>query len=85
MGKGEKRLAQMRHNPQDDWQIADIEVVCRAHDIVLDPPSGGGSHYSVYHPNGGIQTIPAHRKIKSRYIKEFVRFVDKVTGEENDR
>ncbi len=79
MGKGEKRLAQMRNNPKDDWQIADIEVVCRAHDIELEPPHGG-SHWSVFHPRAGIQTIPAHRKIKERYIKEFVRFVDKVTG-----
>ena len=83
MGKGEKRLAQMRNNPKDDWQIADIEAVCRAYDIKLVPPSGG-SHWSVYHERAGIQTIPAHRRIKVRYIKEFVRFVENVTGESHD-
>ncbi len=83
MGKGEKRLARMRNNPKDNWQIADIEVVCRAFDIVLEPPTGG-SHWSVFHPRVGIQTIPAHREIKVRYIKEFIRFVDKVTGADHD-
>jgi hypothetical protein len=83
MGKGEKRLAQMRNNPRGDWQIADIEVVCRAYDIDLEPPSGG-SHWSIFHKNAGIQTIPAHRKIKPRYIKEFVRFVEKASGDKND-
>lgn len=83
MGKGEKRLERMRNSPQDDWQIADIDVVCRAYDIVLEPPKGG-SHWSVYHARAGIQTIPAHRRIKERYIKEFVRFVDKVSGEQDD-
>jgi hypothetical protein len=79
MGKGEKRLAQMRNNPRDDWTIEDIEVVCRAYDIVLERPTGG-SHWSVFYPEVGIQTIPAHRRIKTRYIKEFVRFVDNVVG-----
>ena len=83
MGQGEKPLAQMRNNPKNDWRIADIEVVCHAHGIVLEPPSGG-SHWSVFHARAGIQTIPAHGSIKVRYIKEFVRFVDKVTGEDND-
>jgi hypothetical protein len=83
MAQWEKRLARMRDNPQDDWQIADIEVVCRGCGIELDPPSRG-SHFSIYHPRAGIQTIPAHRRIKTRYIKEFVRFVDKVTGAEHD-
>lgn len=80
MGQGEKRLAQMRNNPRGDWTIADIEVVCRAYDIALEPPSHG-SHWCVVHPTAGIQTIPAHRRIKARYVKEFVRFVDKAAGE----
>jgi hypothetical protein len=83
MGKADKRLAQMRNNPQGDWKIADIEVVCREHGIALEPPSSG-SHWSVYHSRAGVQTIPAHRRIKPRYIREFVRFVDKVTGEERN-
>ena len=84
MGKGEKRLAQMRNNPANDWQISDIEVVCRAYGIDLRPPSGGGSHWSVFHPQLGIQTIPAHQPIKVRYIKEFVKFVERLPGETDD-
>jgi hypothetical protein len=80
MGKGEKRLALMRNNPKGDWKIADIEVVCRAYDIILEPPSSG-SHWSIFHQRGGIQTIPSHGRIKVRYIKEFIRFVDRVTGD----
>jgi hypothetical protein len=83
MGKGAKRLAQMRNNPANDWQIADIEVVCRAFGIELKKPTGG-SHYGIYHPLAGIQTIPAHRPIKVRYIKEFVKFVDRLPGETDD-
>ncbi len=84
MGQGEKRLAQMRNNPHADWTIGDIEVVCRAYNIVLEPPSGGGSHWGIFFAGVGIQTIPAHRRIKARYIREFVRFVDKVTGASDD-
>lgn len=83
MGKGEKRLAQMRNNPRDDWTIGDIEVVCRAYDIEVEKPSGG-SHWGIFHRRAGIQTIPCHRQIKTRYIREFVRFVDKVTGASDD-
>lgn len=83
MGKGEKRLAQMRNNPKGDWQIADLEVVCRAYSIALESPSGG-SHWSIFHRKAGIQTIPAHRNIKPRYIREFIRFVDKIAGDQDD-
>ena len=83
MSRGEKRLAQMRNNPRGDWKIEDVEVVCRAYGIVLEPPTGG-SHWSIFYPGVGIQTIPAHGRIKARYIKEFVRFVDKVAGASND-
>jgi predicted RNA binding protein YcfA (HicA-like mRNA interferase family) len=83
MGQGAKRLAQMRNNPSGDWQIADIEVVCREYGIFLERPKRG-SHWSVFHPGAGIQIIPVHRSIKVRYIREFVRFVDMVTGDRND-
>lgn len=83
MGQGVKRLAQMRNNPCADWTIGDVEVVCRAYNILLERPSDG-SHWCVFYKGVGIQTIPAHRKIKARYIREFVRFVDKVAGASND-
>ena len=73
----------MRNNPKGDWTIADVEVVCRAYDIVLERPPGG-SHWGVFYPRIGILTIPVHRRVKPRYVREFVRFVDKVTGASDD-
>lgn len=84
MGQAEKRLAQMRNNPSGDWTISDIEVVCRKYDIVLEPPNRG-SHWSIFHPRAGIQTIPAHRAVKAVYIREFIKFVDKVSGGGDER
>jgi hypothetical protein len=83
MGQGEKRLAQMRNNPKGDWKIADVEVVCRTYGIELEKPSGS-SHWTIFYRGLGIQTIPVHRVVKPRYIREFVRYVDKVRGANND-
>ena len=84
MGQGEKRLEQMRNNPSGDWTIADTEVVCRKYDIVLEAPNRG-SHWSIFHPRAEIQAIPALRAVKSVYIREFVKFVDKVTAGSDER
>lgn len=79
MGQGEKRLAQMRSNPRGDWRISDIEVICREYGIDVRMPARG-SHIGIRHPMVGSQTIPARRPIKPIYIKEFVAFVDALTG-----
>jgi hypothetical protein len=83
MAKGEKRLDDMRNNPAGDWTIDDIQVVCRANDITVEAPSGG-SHWGIFYPGVGIQTIPYRRRIKARYIKEFVSFVDRVRRTKDD-
>jgi hypothetical protein len=83
MGKGRKRLQDMRANPRGDWTISDVEVVCREYGLGLRKPSGG-SHYAVMHKTQTPLTIPAARKIKAVYIRLFVEMVDKVTGAIND-
>lgn len=81
MSQAEKRLERMRNNPKDDWQISDVESVCRAYDISCEPPSGGGSHYTVSHPSQvAILTVPARKPIKVVYIVSLVMFIDAVVG-----
>lgn len=81
MTKAEKRLARMRNNPKADWQISDVETVCRAYDIACEPPTGGGSHYTVSHPSqSAILTVPARKPIKVVYIVSLVMFIDAVIG-----
>jgi hypothetical protein len=79
MGRGEKRLEEMRANPTGDWQIDDVRLVCGEFGIQLRAPRSGGSHYKVTHPGQhDILTIPARRPIKAVYIRRFVQFVDAV-------
>lgn len=80
MSKGEKRLEAMRLNPSDNWQIADVEAVCRTYGIECLKPARG-SHYKVAHASQKeILTVTARKPIKAVYIKNFVVFVDAVTG-----
>lgn len=79
MGRGEKRLEEMRSNPAGDWQVDDVRVVCREFGIGLRAPRSGGSQYKVTHPSHrDILTIPARRPIKAVYIRRLVQFVDAV-------
>lgn len=79
MNQADKRLAAMRENPCADWTIDDVKAVCRRHDVSCTPPSGGGSHYTVSHPQQHvILTIPARRPIKPFYIVGLVRFIEAV-------
>jgi len=67
----------MRANPRD-WRIEDIVALCEAFGVACTPPRKG-SHYKVKHGSmTEILTIPAHRPIKSIYVRELVRFVDYV-------
>ena len=57
------RLERMRRNPVDDWQIGDVEAVCREFGILFR--HGKGSHSQVKHPAAReILTIPSRRPIK---------------------
>ena len=86
MAKGNKRLEAMRRNPAGDWRIADVELVCRAFGVVCEPPTGGGSHYTVSHLNmAAILTAPARRPIKPVYIRKLVSYIDEVRSGEDEQ
>jgi hypothetical protein len=78
MNRSAKLLANMRSNPQGDWDIDDVKRLCRVYGVQCKKP-GSGSHYKVSSPKlEVILTIPAHRPIKAVYIRELVKFLDKV-------
>jgi predicted RNA binding protein YcfA (HicA-like mRNA interferase family) len=42
-------------------------------------PPDGGSHYKIRSPRHGLlYVVPAHRRIKPRYIKELVKILDRI-------
>jgi len=69
-------LKRMRRNPSSDWQIRDVEAVCREHGLLFRPGKGT-SHAHAKHPRAReILTIPARRPIKPVYIRKLVRYID---------
>ncbi len=70
-------LDEMARNPLNDWDISDIETVCRENGVNCFPPRGGGSHYKVSGA-GVVLTIPATRRIKPVYIRTFVGLIRKI-------
>ena len=73
------RLERMRRNPVDDWQIGDVEAVCREFGILFR--HGKGSHSQVKHPAAReILTIPSRRPIKPVYIHRLVRYIEDHAG-----
>jgi len=85
MSQGKKRFERMAGNPKGDWRIEDIEVAAEAHGCTCDPPSGGGSHYTVSRPGvAEILTIPARKPIKPVYIRLFVDYIKRHAAEAKD-
>ncbi len=73
-----RTIERMRANPNADWQIRDVEKACREAGVDCVPPDGG-SHYKIRSPSRGLlYVVPAHRRIKPRYIKELVKILDMV-------
>jgi hypothetical protein len=63
----------MRANPSGDWKIKDVETACIEDGLSCNPPTGGGSHYKVSHPDfHAILTIPSRKPIKAVYIRKLV-------------
>ncbi len=84
MAQGQKRLEAMRSNPQGDWRLADIELVCRTFGLSCDAPKRG-SHFTISHPaHAKILTIPSRRPIKPVYIKALVSYILEVHGTSDD-
>ena len=68
--------ARMRANPNGDWTMKDVEAVCATNGMTCRPPTGGGSHFKVSHPDFyDILTVPARRPIKSVYIRKLVALI----------
>ncbi len=74
MSKSDKMLEKMQNNPRD-WQIADFKVVASRLNIKVS--QGKGSHVSFSHSEWDeILTVPAHRPIKSVYVKKFISLIN---------
>jgi hypothetical protein len=72
-------LERLRHNPQSDLTIKDVEKICGEYGVKCEAPRGGGSHYKVFHPRiDHIQTVPFKRPVKALYIRRVVKFIDAV-------
>lgn len=79
MGSRERRLARMAANPRD-WSIDDVQALCAGYGLAFRRRSG--SHATVSHPTQPeILTIPANRPIKPVYIRQLIRFIEKVEEE----
>lgn len=76
MNKRAKLLDAMRNNPRD-WRIDDLLVIARQFNI--ECRNNGGSHHVFGFPDVEMDvTVPAHRPIKSVYIRQFLMLVDAV-------
>lgn len=72
----DRLLDRMRDNPRADWSIEDVRKLCRQAGVACTAPTRG-SHYKVSSPVlAGALTIPAHRPVKSVYIKRLVVLID---------
>ena len=73
MSKADKILAKMKQNPHD-WRIKSIKTVAKTYDI--EWRQKGTSHVVFIRSDGKTLPIPAHRPIKTIYIKKFINFVE---------
>jgi hypothetical protein len=72
MNKAAKLREAMQNHPLG-WQIGDLQVVARQHEIIWRHE--GGSHCVFIRSDGRTLPVPAHRPIKPIYIKKFLRLV----------
>lgn len=80
VSQADKRLEQMRRNPQGDWRIEDVEMVCAAFGVTCIAPKRGSHHTISHSTQADILTIPSRRPIKPVYIKLLVTYIDAVSG-----
>ncbi|MBL4750414.1 MAG: hypothetical protein JKX71_07520 [Amylibacter sp.] len=74
MAKKKTLLERMAQNPKDNWQIKDVETLCKQVGIYCEKPSKG-SHYKVYGDHiAATLTIPAHKPIRYFYIKNLTSY-----------
>ena len=72
----------MRENPKGDWRIEDLKSVAARFGVAYRQP--GTSHVTFRSPKATRVTVPAHKPIKSVYIKQFIAMLDEleVTNEQ---
>ena len=76
MGKHEKILKKMRHNPKADWRIEDLKAIAERYAIDYRQP--GSSHVTFRSTTGTKVTVPSHKPIKPIYIKQFMAMLDEL-------
>lgn len=72
MNTAVKLLQAMAENPRD-WRIEQLQTVARQNNV--DWRHQGSSHCIFIRHDGVTLPVPAHRPIKSVYIKKFVAFI----------
>jgi len=76
MSKADKILSRMRNNPRD-WRIEDLERVASWLNMQMHRPASGSSHVIFSHPSTDlVASVPDHRPIKPRYVRNFLALVD---------
>jgi hypothetical protein len=74
-------FARMRANPAGNWTIKDVKAACETDGMACNPPSGGGSHFKVSHPEiSAILTVPSRKPIKAIYIRKVVAMIAQIRG-----
>ena len=76
MTTADKTLDRMRNNPRD-WRIDDLLTVAERYGI--EARNNGGSHH-VFSAvgTGDSPCVPAHRPIKTVYVKRFIVMIDTI-------
>ena len=74
-------LERMRRNPAGDWQIRDVEAVCREYGLLFRPGKGTSQCHAKHPAAREILTIPARRPIKPIYIRKLVRNIEAHGGD----
>jgi hypothetical protein len=75
MSTAEKLLQKMRNNPRD-WRIEDLKVVARRYGV--DTNQHGTSHVMFRHPTAGRLSVPAHKPVQPVYVRDFIKYIDKL-------
>ncbi len=73
MSKADKILEKMKQNPRN-WRIESVKTVAQNYDI--EWRQKGTSHVVFIRGDGKTLPIPAHRPIKTIYLKKFIDFVE---------
>jgi hypothetical protein len=80
MARGHKLFEAMDRNPQGDWRVEDVELVCRTYGLEMRSPKRG-SHFTISHPEmTKILTVPSRRPLKPVYIRALVAYINEVLG-----